>query len=171
MNRLLFLISLILLVSCFKEDNIQEKGKKPVYLKTTNLENIESKGPQSFIKVGKIFKLGTKIYITDIGSGVHIIDNSNPQTPTKEAFISIYENNDVAVKNNIMFADNSSSLVAIDITDIHNAQLTKRIKNVFENNLQKFPPNYSGFFECVDEDKGFVIDWVDADLKNPDCHR
>lgn len=158
-------------MSCLKEEAIKEKGKKPVYITKTNFETIESKPAQGFSKVGKIFKLGNRIYISDKGSGVHIIDNSNPVLPSKLAFISIFANNDVAVKNNIMYADNSSDLIAIDISDIHNVNLTKRLVNVFEYNLQEYPQSYSGYFECVDESKGYVIDWVDADLENPECQR
>ena len=158
-------------MSCLKETTTTETGKKPVYITKDNFLKVDAIGAQAFENVGKIFVLGNTIYISDKGKGVHIIDNSDPSNPTKTNFISIYANNDVAVKNNILFADNSSDLIAIDISDLNNVKTTKRITNVFVNTMQDYPQDYNGVFECVDKSKGYVIDWVDADLKNPECRR
>lgn len=170
-NFIPFVIFFILLSACVKEESISETGKKPIYLVKDIFQQVESNLPQPFVKVGKIFKINNKIYISDLGSGVHVIDNSSPSMPVKEAFISIYGNNDVAIKGNTMYADNAADLLAIDISDIQNASVSKRIENVYEDNNQLYPPAYSGYFECVDNTKGFVIDWVDVKLENPECKR
>jgi len=34
-----------------------------------------------------------------------------------------------------------------------------------------FPAGYSGYFECVDSEKGVVIGWEEATLSNPECWR
>lgn len=171
MNKIYIIPILFLFIfsACFKEESLDVKGKKPIYINKTAFTTVESVSAKSFSKVGKIFKLGNRIYITDIGTGVHVINNAIPSNPTKEAFISIYGNSDVAVKNNTMYADNASNLLAIDISDLNNVSISKTIENVYENSGQKYPKNFSGYFECVDADKGFVIDWVDSDLHNPQC--
>lgn len=166
----IILLSMIV-VSCSKEKSLNQVGKKPVYLVGNSFQEVKSNVPQAFVKVGKIFKINNKIYISDIGSGVHVIDNSTPSMPVKEAFLSIYGNKDMAVKENILYADNSSDLLAIDISDIQNISTSIRIKNVYTDNNQLYPPFYSGYFECVDNSKGFVVDWIDADLVNPECQR
>lgn len=161
----------VFLSSCFKEDLSTEKGKKPIYVSTEDHNKISSSAAKSFTHVGKIFKLGNRIYISDKGTGVHIINNSNPSAPTKEAFIFINGNKDMAVKGNTMFADNSADLLAIDISNLTNVSITKRVQNVYGNIGLEFPLDYSGYFECVDAEKGFVVDWVDSDLENPECQR
>lgn len=162
---------MLFFISCIKE-NENERGLKPLYLPESTFETVTSEPAKAFNKVGKIFKLGNTIYISDRGTGVHIIDNSNPSLPTKQAFITINGSNDVAVKNNIMYADNGKDLLAIDISNINDVALTARIENVYENTGLLAPPNsYFGYFECVDNSKGVVYEWVLTDLKNPKCRR
>jgi hypothetical protein len=162
---------LILSTACMQDELVSSVGKKPVYMVENTFQEVESSAPQPFVIVGKIFKLNNKIYISDIGSGVHIIDNTTPSIPVKEAFISIYGNRDMAVKGSTMYADNSTDLIAIDISDIQDVSISKRIVDVYGDNNQLYPPSYSGYFECVDDSKGFVVDWIDAELENPDCQR
>ena len=171
-NTFIPLILVLLLFSaCLKDEVTNQPGKAPVYLLEEAFQEVKSNAPQSFVKVGKIFKINNKIYISDIGSGVHVIDNTITSMPVKEAFISIFANRDIAVKGNTMYADNSKDLLAIDISDLQNVSVSKRIKNVYEDNNQLFPPQYSGYFECVDDSKGFVVDWIDTYLENPECQR
>lgn len=171
-NILLGISFFVLLSACSKKNDPQiETGMKPVYTSLENFDVIASEPARAFTAVGKIFKIGNRIFISDKGSGVHVIDNSNPASPQKEAFVSIMGNNDMAVKQNIMYADNGADLVVLDITDVNNVVLGTRIENVYDLNAQNFPPNHIGFFECVDPEKGYVYDWISAELNNPNCNR
>ena len=161
----------LLMTSCFKDENLSVKGKKPIYIERSVFQVVKSEEAKPFTKVGKIFKIGSRIFISDVGSGVHVIDNSDATNPQKEAFISIYANRDMAVKGNIMYADNSSDLLAIDISDISQVVVKKRLESIYEDKYLYYPVDFDGYFECEDEEKGFVIDWVDADLINPECRR
>lgn len=167
----ILLCSSILFFACGKKDeNKTVDGVKPIYIPYSQLK-VESEGVKPISKIGKIFLKGNTIYVTDIGTGVHIIDNTYPTSPTKKAFINITGNNDVATKDFTLYADNGKNLLAIDISDIHNASVQKKIEDVYEHNIQRFPPNYNGMFECVDESKGYVVDWVQAQLTAPKCIR
>lgn len=174
MKKILFYTVSILLIfqSCTKQTEVGvQQGMKPIYTTVSTFNNISSEPPKSFTTVGKIFKIGNKIYISDSGTGVHVIDNSDPYNPQKEAFINIYGNNDMAVKQNTLYADNGSNLLAIDITDVNNVEVSSRIEDVYRFNGQNFPPDYFGYFECVDPEKGYVYDWVSVELDNPECRR
>jgi len=166
---ILALTLLALLTSCFKEDNNIVKGLKPIYISNSIFSEVETESPKPFIKIGKIFQMGNTIFISDIGTGVHVVDNTNPALPVKIAFISINGNSDVLVKNNTMYADNASNLLVIDINDINNAELKKVVEEVYSGTANMYPKSGSGYFECVDYTKGMVIDWVEAELTNPDC--
>lgn len=59
--------------------------------------------------------------------------------PVKISFYDIPGNFDIAVKNNIMYADNAIDLIAIDITDISNPKTVKRIED-FNNQYINYDP-------------------------------
>ncbi len=81
---------------------------------------------------GKMFLYGSYIYVNDLRKGIHIIDNSNPSAPSNIAFINIPGNVDVAVKDNILYADNFTDLEIFDISDPVSPVHKGRIEDVFE---------------------------------------
>lgn len=167
-----YLFVIVVFFSCQKNEIPEESsGMKPLYIAKSAFNEVKSTPAKPFSKVGKIYKYGNRIFISDLGTGVHVINNSNPSAPTKEAFVSIYGTSDMAVKNNTMYADNGSNLLAINISDINNVTVSARLEDVYENNIQFFPPNHVGYFECVDASKGFIYDWQLATLKKPECQR
>ncbi|MCB1179396.1 MAG: hypothetical protein KDK36_17575 [Leptospiraceae bacterium] len=66
---------------------------------------------------GKIYLKGNLLYINDIRKGVHIYNNSNPSNPSKKVFISIPGNVEIAIKDNIIFANSIKGLLAIKVYD------------------------------------------------------
>ena len=45
--------------------------------------------PKEIVESGKIYVYQDYIFVNDKYKGIHVIDNSNPVTPVKIAFISI----------------------------------------------------------------------------------
>ena len=70
--------------------------------------------------------------------GVHVFDNTDPKAPKRLGFIAILGCVDLAVKNNLLYADNSVDLVVIDIANIDNIKVINRVREVFP---EPFPPN------------------------------
>jgi len=173
MKQLLIVFAGVLLASCNqlpKEDLIIE-GLKPVYVQENNFAEISSEAPKAFNRVGKIYKQGNYILISDIGTGVHIIDNSDPSNPQKVSFINIPGNNDMLARFNAMYADNGKDLVTIDISNLDEAHEVNRIENVYPIAGEQSPPSYEGHFECVDPANGVVVAWEEAELINPKCEK
>lgn len=169
----LFLFSLFI-SSCIESDdyNVGEiEGYAPVYISRDKAFSTSVKAPQSIDSPGKMYLYNNFIYVSDRGKGVHIIDNSIPTSPVKLKFIEIPGVNDVVVKNGILYADNLTDLVAFDISDLANINLTKRVKNVYPTSIQLYPDFATGYFECVDTNLGYVTNWVKKTLKNPKCYR
>ncbi len=166
---------LIFIVSCTEIDTTypdQIEGYKPIYISKENLHKIYSDTPQPLINPGKIYVWNKYIFINEKSKGIHVIDNSNPTSPKKISFINIPGNIDIAVKSNVLYADNVSDLVALDISNINNIVLTKRIENLYSKRLQMFPDNITNiYFECVDTNQGYVINWVKTTLHKPKCKR
>lgn len=106
--------------------------------------------PQQIINSGKIYVYKEFIFINDKGKGVHIIDNSVPTSPKKISFLKIYGNVDVAVKDEMLFADSYTDLVVFDISNIRNIVQKNRLNNVF--------PHYF-MYPMIDNDFPVFIDY------------
>lgn len=91
--------------------------------------------PEEILTSGKIYVFNNYIFVNDIDKGIHIIDNSNPETPIKVAFIKIKGSVDMEIKNNYLYADSYMDLVVFDISDFENIKVVSRLENVFPNSL------------------------------------
>jgi hypothetical protein len=146
-------------------------GYKPVYAPSSEAKVIKLLEPREIFSQGKIYIKDQYIFIGDVGTGVHVIDNSDPHHPQKIAFIQIYGNHDIAIKDNIMYADNLDDLVALDLTNLQSITVTKRIAGVYKMPNQHYPEDveYGTWFECADPDQGIVVEWLAAEIEDPDC--
>lgn len=109
--------------------------------------------PVPISSVGKIYFKDGYLFVNDPGNGIHVIDNNNPSSPVKKSFINIPGNYDLAIRNNILYADSYIDLVAIDISDLNQVKEVGRLENIFSNY------NSLGFF--VTAERGVVTDWVE----------
>ncbi|MFT4661628.1 MAG: hypothetical protein ACI8XB_001906 [Patiriisocius sp.] len=161
--------------SCIKEPVDEEYtvlGMKPLYLESESFNDIYAQDAKPFERVGKIYRYGQFIYISDRGTGVHIINNVDPYNPQKVTFINIPGNFDMLSRQDVLYADNNSDLITLDISNLHNISVVDRINDVYPNNgFFDYPQFYNGPFECVDPDKGLVYDWEEAYITNPKCQR
>ena len=114
---------------------------KPVYKTTAEVRsNIKSNTAKQIERPGKLYLYGKYIFLNEIDKGIHVIDNSNPSSPQNIAFIEIPGNMDIAVKENTLYADLYTDLVAIDITNPHSVALKKVVEDVFPHRY------YNGYF-------------------------
>ncbi len=86
----------------------------------------------SLNETGKIYAYNEYIFVTDVGKGVQVIDNSDPKAPKAITFIKIPINEDISVKDNVLYADSATDLLTFDISNINNIVLKQRLKDVFE---------------------------------------
>ena len=142
---------------------------RPIYAPSADVRTIQTLAPQPLRNVGKIYVKDNYLFINELGSGIHIVDNRKPENPVKLAFISIPGNHDVAIKDSTLYADNVVDLVVLNIADPRDVQLVKRIENAFEKSAYPLATNVR--FECIDPDRGVVIGWEKAAVENPQCYR
>lgn len=177
MNRLLLPFTLlfiwVLLDSCghpyAPSPPISGDIYRPVYASFADVRTVQTLAPQPLKNVGKIYVKDKYLFINDVGSGIHIMDNSDPGKPVQLAFISIIGNQELAIKDSILYADNVTDLVALNIANPLNVRLVKRIENAFE--YSAYPVATNVRFECPDPEKGAVIRWEKAAIENPMCYR
>ena len=140
-KTLLYILSsgifLLLTQSCLKDscEGIQTFIQfDPVYKTVDEIrQEIQIGAARDLCKPGKLFYYSDYIFVNEFREGVHVIDNRNSNNPINVAFIQIPGNVDVAVKGNVMYADNYIDLISFDITDPTNPSFKTRTEDVFES--------------------------------------
>jgi len=114
----------------------------PIYKSVEDIRNeVGLEASRDLCNPGKMFLYGSYIYVNDIRKGIHIIDNSNPSAPTPIAFLNIPGNVDIAVKDNILYADNYTDLEIFDISSPTNPVHKGRVEDVFEGSSSNHDGN------------------------------
>ncbi len=104
---------------------------RPVYMTYDEIRQpIAAAAPRSIEQAGKIYLYDRYLLLGEVGDGIHVFDISGA-TAAPVAFLPIVGNKDMAIRNNILYADNATDLVAIDISDIQNPVTVGRTENVF----------------------------------------
>ena len=150
-------------MSCENEDYETYNVVTPITLSLSELRtSVKILPPQKTIESGKIYVYEEFIFINDVEKGIHIIDNTVPSAPKKISFLKILGNTDIAVKDQMLFADSFTDLVVFDISNIRKIVEKNRLKDVFphyviyptiDNNL---PVQYEN--QNVSPDK-IIVDW------------
>lgn len=143
-------------------------GLRPVYFTGDDATEIYAEAPRPVLDGAGIVVLGTTILIIDKGTGIHVINNTDPLNPVPISFIRIVGVLTATADGNRLFANNLSDLVTIDITDFRNVSVIDRDQNLFPAPLD-YPENYLGYFECYDPALGDLLRWEEATLNFPQC--
>jgi len=145
------------LFSC--QDKVMETYtvNEPIYLSYDDLRSsLKTTEGQEIVHPGKIYFKGNYIFVNEYQMGIHVVDNSNPSSPEIIKFIEIPGNVDLAIKDDILYADSYVDLVAIDISNMDDIREVKRIINAFPYMV---PVCEEGVAENVDQDRGVVTGW------------
>ncbi len=142
--------------------------------------------PRAITEAGKIYTYGDYVFINDDQKGVHIIDNTDHRNPVKIKFLEIPLNTDIAVKDNMLFANSAMDLVVFDLSDMNNIKEEGRMKNVFPNHNTRIPANATfvdsdNFNSETDVVMGYLMEtrkiemaneavWGDASFSNSDAN-
>ena len=138
---------------------------EPVYSTSAEIKAATGmKASQPLSSPGKIYLKEPNLLINETGKGIHIFDNSNPASPKALSFLSIPGNYDLAIFDNILYADSFMDLVLFDISDLQNIKIVNRLEGFFKN--------YNAMRFMVDQVKGIVTDWKkvsDVTVTENDC--
>lgn len=152
----------LLWTGCVKDGcQLTQKYKRwdPVYMQLSDIRvDIQTEGARPLKNPGKMWFYEGYMLVNELKEGIHVIDNSDPANPVKLAFIKIPGNVDIAVRNNMLYADNYMDLLTINISDPLNPQLVKRNENAFP-----FFYETPGFGWLVDYTPTDVTEVIDCD--------
>jgi hypothetical protein len=139
MKKLLILLATVWINWSCTDDCTQTRTYKtmiPFQIGQEQLKNsIGTDVPQELVSPSKIYAYGNFLIISETKKGLHIIDNTNPSSPVKVSFIKIPGVIDMAVRDNILYADNYTDLVALDISNPKVIKEVGRIKGMFNYGL------------------------------------
>ncbi len=169
--RKLSILILTLLMSCYPEFtprlDFNTEGYTPVYAAPSAAE-IKLLPPQVVKNPGKIYVYRSYLLVNEVKRGIHIFNNINPSDPQPVGFIEILGNTDMAIKDNVLYADHMGNLVALKTEDFSTLEKTGELP--ISRWQYGVPPPGGFYFECVNEANGIVVSWKKTTLKNPDCY-
>jgi hypothetical protein len=134
----LIITAFLVMVSCEKNTDDFETVNvaKATYMSLKTLRSsVDIITPTPIIESGKIYVYNDLVLVNDVEKGIHIIDNSNPNSPIKKAFIKIISNKDMEIKGNYLYADSLMDLLVFDISDLDNIYEVARLEDVFPSYL------------------------------------
>ncbi|MDF7810877.1 hypothetical protein [Hymenobacter sp. YC55] len=135
-------IMLLILAACSSTEEPQPvtgyyDGYCPQLMERAVLEkSVEALSARPMHNTGKIYVRGHYLFINEKYEGIHVVDNQNPAAPRIISFLRIPGNIDMAVKGNLLYADNGPDLVTIDITNPAAVQVKGRVRDAF----RELPP-------------------------------
>lgn len=165
------LVMLILLSGCYYEPETNETqdvtGYVPVYGEASASEILMTSA-KTVEDPGKIYVYGKYLLVNEKKQGIHVFDNTDPSNPVSVGFVSILGNTDMAIKDDILYADHLGNLVALSIGDFNTLEEKGRLP--LRNWHLGVPPPAGSYFQCIDPGKGLVVSWKKSNLKNPQCY-
>ncbi|GAB5466477.1 MAG: hypothetical protein Kapaf2KO_19130 [Candidatus Kapaibacteriales bacterium] len=132
----------LLITSCYEDDSWWEpqgSSMSPVLVKRDVFEKmISRKDPQTMSEPGKIYAYKSQLLIVDNMKGFQIYDNSNPQLPMPQRFISVPGCVDVSVKDDVYYVNSATDLVALDLSENGVSELSRQ-REIYH---ELFPPGF-----------------------------
>ncbi|MFV9552498.1 LVIVD repeat-containing protein [Algibacter sp. PT7-4] len=162
-----FFLALVFMasISCNKNDDADyefvQVATPQLMSKSAFRSSVKINAPKTIEEPGKIYVYQDYIFVGDKDSGIHIIDNTNPEIPKTIAFIEIPGNEDISVKDNFLYADSATDLVVFNISDINNVTFVERLEDVFSVYDYAIPVEaetveYGNF----DRDEEIIVGWT-----------
>ncbi|MFN8672326.1 MAG: hypothetical protein U0457_09665 [Candidatus Sericytochromatia bacterium] len=120
-----------------------------IYLSLDKISNnIKLIKPRQLKNIEKIYTYKNYLFISSENMGIHIIDNSDPKNPINKGFLQIPLNQDISIKNDVLYADSINKILAIDISNIDKPSILKDIPFDYSYKIGKF---------SIDKEKGLEI--------------
>jgi hypothetical protein len=176
MKKILWLCSFLVLVisftSCLRDDCTSTREYiiyNPVYMHVNQFraDEVQVTPTRVLESPGKLYFYKNYLLVNEMAFGIHVYDVSDSSNPTEVAFYDIPGNFDMAIKDDILFADNVIDLIAIDISDVSQPRIVDRVENykeVWEPENQTFyaynvRSNQTEIVDCSDPDNGRLDFW------------
>jgi hypothetical protein len=166
-QKLFLIVLLITSAGCFQRDEpvSLSLGYKPVY--STDDPNIALESPREVREPGKISIYGKYLLVNEVNKGIHFFDNEDPSQPIALSFLKIPGNTEMAIRNDVLYANHLGNIVALTLLEDEVQTLASL---PLHNTGDRLLPPEGYYFECIDPKRGAVVNWVMTERKNMDCY-
>jgi hypothetical protein len=138
-------------------------GSRPVYAAKREAKVIQyTAGKQPLLQAGNIYAFGSYIFQVDVGSGIHVIDNTDPAAAERIGFITVHGCTQLSIRGHYLYTNSLDDLVTIDISNPAQLREVNRAEGAFPEMAYSYPlvqPAEKGYFACPRYDS-VVIGWV-----------
>lgn len=165
-TKIYFALVLLIVFASGCSDKIYEtfNANSPVYMSYDELRSaVKMTAAREMNNPGKIYFKDQYIFINEKMKGVHVYDVTDPTNPQNKGFIEIPGNIDIAIKDNILYADSYIDLVSIDVASFSSIKEVGRVEKVFPYTLPKY--NEKLPLAKVDETKGVITGWEEKSVR------
>ncbi len=168
MKKYIFLLlTLALLASCENSvtDEVTYSINEPVFMSRADFQKSVKVSTQSreITAFGKMTYYQGYLFVSETDKGVHIIDNTDPSNPQNIGFIELMGNADLAIRNNLLYADSYADLVWFDVSNPAVPILKGRMAKMFPEVLPPVIDVTVGidYAMCYDESKSdsVIVGW------------
>lgn len=164
----LLIVVTVILSSCHPDrrpydyyGNTKVWGFKPIYGPDSIAKKISySTTVRKAASPGNIYAYKNYIFQIEIGMGIHVLDNTVPDSAKRIGFIDVMGCSQLSIKDDKIYINNYNDLVALQFSP-GNVKEYSRLRNVFTE-FRVEPPS-RGYYECVVQG-GFVIGWTQDSL-------
>lgn len=158
--KLLPILMVVVFVGCSKTDTEQYTIATPITQSIAEFRaSVDIVSPQPIIEPGKMYVYGDYVFVNEQNEGVHVINNQDPNSPQKINFLKIKGNNDISVKDDILYADSKMDLVYFDISNINQIAYLGRLEDVLPQNYD-WPSADVYNTQDLNFDTTLIVDWT-----------
>ncbi len=138
---------------------------KPIYSLDTSYRMISYTDARPVEHAGKIYVKDNLIYQCEVGSGIHITDDTNPASAKRIGFIKVPGCEEISIKGNILYTNNYYDLISIDLSSPTHPQITSRTKDAFFSGSGQphtwEQPADTGYYQCPNiYSDSVIVKWV-----------
>ena len=152
------------LTSCLRDECTSARTYvrfDPVYKNLAEFRlGITAEPPREMRHPGKIYAFGNYLFINEKQEGIHVVDNRDPNSPQKIAFWNIPGNVDIAIRGQLLYADQYIDLLTVNIADLQKPQVVCRSENAFP--IFQFHPTNGYLVDYVQTEVTEVVDCQDS---------
>jgi hypothetical protein len=161
MRKIIFVAFLLCTIAFMGSEPYYYYEYMPVFMQRDEMERaVRLETPTPIKNPGKIYIKDQYIFINEKYKGFHIIDNSDPSSPVQKGFVHIDGCLDIAIKGNILYADNAVDLVAIQLNnELNNLSVSGRVKNAFPEPSSPDGYWYAQQFNKYRPKNGIIVRW------------
>ncbi len=144
------LLLIVIAASCIKSTSSKKfKIYTPQFeAKSTYLQKIKKQEPKAVTKIGKHILYKNYMLVSSINQdGIHVFDVANPASPQNIGFINIPYNDNITIKNDIMYANSGPDLLVLTIANNMEVSVVNYINKINANYY------YYNYYQLSDSSK------------------